>query len=460
MKAKLYVALTLAISASATCFSQTIVKNMSSANSDVYTVYKSGGSYYLGGAFTYVGLNTGYAALTTSTKDYPNMDFPATNGSVYAVIPDAGGGWYIGGNFTSLNGTSKSYLAHINSDKTVDAGFNANCNSTVRALCLVGSKLYVGGSFNSINGTTRMYAGAVNASTGAVSTWNPALDNSVNAITAVLGKDTTIWLGGNFSNVNTNVLRPYLVKVNNTNGTIINGALNANNLVYALTSKKDSVFVGGAFSELGLRTNYLSTINSGSKTANQTIPTANGVVRSIIPDGSGGWYVGGDFGLIGGITRAYVAHVLSTNKVDPTFNVTLNSSVYAMVKVGTKLYIGGYFSTVNGAPRTYLAAVNATNGTTLSWAPSPNNVVRSLAVKDTAIVAGGDFYNINGRNAYRIAAISQSSGNLVNGFVGYNSTVYKVSVKGDSILTGGNYSLSAYYSPNSAKISTSNVVPG
>src|SRR5215831_11676251 len=109
MKTKRYLSLILAISTCYACFSQTILKNMSSASGDVYTVYKSGGSYYLGGSFTYVGLNTGYAALTTSTKDYPNMDFPVTNGSVYVAIPDASNGWYIGGSFTSLNGTSKPY---------------------------------------------------------------------------------------------------------------------------------------------------------------------------------------------------------------------------------------------------------------------------------------------------------------------------------------------------------------
>ncbi len=255
--------------------------------------------------------------------------------------------------------------------------------------------------------------------------------------------------------------RPYLVKVNNINGNLINGSLNANSYIYALASKHDSVFAGGSFSELGLRTSYLSTINSGRKTANQTIPNTNSVVRAIIPDGSGGWYVAGDFTTIGSVSRSYIARVLSNNTVDNTFNVALNSSVYALALLGTKLYIGGYFTTVNGATRNYIAAVNLPSITarTLNWSPSFNSVVRTIAVKDTAIIAGGDFYNVNGRNAYRIAAISQTSGNLINGFVGYNSSVYKISVKNDSILTGGSYSLSAYYSPNSAKISTSNVVP-
>ncbi len=127
------------------------------------------------------------------------MNFPVTNGSVYVVIPDAGNGWYIGGSFTLLNNTSESYIAHIKSDNTVDNSFTASCNSTVRAMVLVGTKLYIGGSFTTINGSTRMYAGAVNANTGALLAWNPVLDNTVNAITAALSTDTTIWLRGLFS---------------------------------------------------------------------------------------------------------------------------------------------------------------------------------------------------------------------------------------------------------------------
>src|SRR5215831_19648346 len=98
MKTKRYLSLILAISTCYACFSQTILKNMSSTNGDVYTVYKSGGSYYLGGSFTYVGLKTGYDLLTNATNDNPNMDFPgATNGQVYCSIPDGSGGWYVGG---------------------------------------------------------------------------------------------------------------------------------------------------------------------------------------------------------------------------------------------------------------------------------------------------------------------------------------------------------------------------
>ena len=48
---------------------------------------------------------------------------------------------------------------------------------------------------------------------------------------------------------------------------------------------------------------------------------------------------------------------------------------------------------------------------------------------------------------------------LVTGFPGYDYVVQKVSVLGDSVLTGGNYTLSAYYSPYSAKITPGNIKP-
>src|SRR5205809_7459077 len=139
-------------------YAQTLVKNMSSANGNVYAVYKKGNSYFIGGDFNYVGLNTGYGALTNINNDYPDMNFPQFNGQIYALIPDGNNGWYAGGNFTTVGGMSKYYLAHIKPDNSVDASFNANCNGTVRALYKLGNKLYFGGSFTTVNGTTRLYA--------------------------------------------------------------------------------------------------------------------------------------------------------------------------------------------------------------------------------------------------------------------------------------------------------------
>ena len=400
---------------------QTLVTNMSSAYGNVYAVYKKGGSYYLGGDFTYVGLNTGYGALTSVSKDYPNMNFPQFNGQVYALISDGNGGWYAGGYFTSVGGIAKSYVAHIKSNNTVDNAFNANCNGGVKTLFKVGSRLYIGGGFSTVNGTTRLYAAAVNASTGAlVNSWNPSPNSTVNTITAAFGTDTTIWLGGNFTTINTtNLLRPYLANVNTTNGAFINGSVSADNIVNKLTTHGDSIFIGGYFSRLGLKTDYLSTINEGGGTSDQSMPNADGQIRCIISDGSGGWYVGGYFTHIGGVNKNYVAHIKSDKTVDNNFTASCNSIVYTIVKDGSKLYLGGAFTTVNSTPRNYLAEVNATSGALITtWDPNANNQVNTLALKDSVIIAGGYFTLVGGQNAYRLAVINKTNGTTIGGFPG------------------------------------------
>ncbi|HYK47121.1 MAG TPA: hypothetical protein VEV83_18220, partial [Parafilimonas sp.] len=449
--------------AATTVRGQTLVKNMSGANSDVYAVYKKGNAYYIGGAFTYVGLNTGNAALTKSNNDYPNMDFPRFDGQIFSLIPDGSGGWYAGGYFAHVGGVAKSNLAHINSNNTVDAGFTANTNSTVKTIVKVGTRLYFGGDFTTVNGSPRQYAGAVNSSTGAlVAAWNPFPSGSVYSIAAALGADTSFWLGGSFQYVNNPaILRPYLARVNNTNGDFISGSLSANSYTYKITTRGDSIFLGGSFTRLGLKTDYLGSITEGANAASQTMPNANGQIRCIIPDGSGGWYVGGSFSQIGGINKSNVAHINSSKSVDAGFTAAVNGAVYALAKDGTRLYIGGGFSSVNSTPRNYLAAVNASTGAIVAgWDPSANNYVYKLALKDTTVIAVGAFTNIKGYNAYRFAALNKTDGSSIGGFVGYDNQVNSVALgPSDSLLTGGYYTHAGYYSLYSAKVTTSNVKP-
>lgn len=432
---------------------------MSSTNGDVYSVYKSGGSYFIGGTFTAVGLKTGYATLSTLSNDYPDMDFPATDGQVYAVIPDGSGGWYVGGYFTNIGGVSKQRLAHVLKNKTVDPNFTANCNNGVRTIYKLGSKLYIGGDFTTVNGTTRNYAAGVNASTGALlNGWNPSPNYIVTSITGALGADTTFWLGGFFTTINGNISRPYLTKVNSTNGNVVAGALSTDNYVYKVVARGDSILVGGSFSRLGLKTDRLASITEGHTSADQTMPPANGRINCILSDGSGGWYVGGYFTQIGGVNKNYIAHILSNRTIDGSFTASCDYAVLAIVKDGNKLYIGGAFSNVNGTPRARLAQINATTGALFTnWAPSADYTVKTLALKDTVVLVGGDFTSISGKTAYRFGAVDKTDGTPVGGFPGYNSSVNKIIMRGDSIITGGSYYLSANYSPYSAKVTTSSV---
>src|SRR6185295_9878478 len=158
---------------------QSLVKTMSSTNGTVYTVTNNAGIYYVGGNFTYVGLQTGTAGLLTSSNDIPNLDLPAFTGEVRCAISDGSNGWYVGGSMYLADGVTCSQLVHVLSGNTIDPAFNASPNGAVYALWLKGTTLYVGGVFSQINSTARSYLGSVDATTGALLTFNPSPNNAV-----------------------------------------------------------------------------------------------------------------------------------------------------------------------------------------------------------------------------------------------------------------------------------------
>src|ERR1043165_2892959 len=109
---------------------QTLVKTMSSTNGTVYSVTNNAGIYYIGGSFTYVGLETGTGGLiTSSSNDLPIMDFPVFTGDVRCAVSDGSNGWYVGGSMYQADGISCSQLVHVLSDNTIDPAFNANITS-------------------------------------------------------------------------------------------------------------------------------------------------------------------------------------------------------------------------------------------------------------------------------------------------------------------------------------------
>ncbi len=159
--------------------------------------------------------------------------------------------------------------------------------------------------------------------------------------------------------------------------------LNPNSLgldgdVYAFVSDGTYTYVGGAF--------YFATINSAGKIGNgglvdkiTGIPLPdpykilnvsnfgfiNGFINAAIPDGSGGWFIGGKFNTVKGVTRNHIAHILADNTVDATWNPDIfGVQVYSLLLVGTHLYVGGNFSALNngGILRDDIARLDAATG--------------------------------------------------------------------------------------------------
>lgn len=138
-------------------------------------------------------------------------------------------------------------------------------------------------------------------------------------------------------------------------------------------------------------------------------------VLAIEPDGAGGAYVGGRFGLVDGQVRYGLARILADGSVDPVWTASLgntnlaNDFIADIALHGGVVYVVGRFSAVASAPggttiaRANAAAFDATTGVVQAWDPSPYgtsfNPAAALAIDTTASPArafiGGGFACVN-----------------------------------------------------------------
>jgi hypothetical protein len=206
---------------------------------------------------------------------------------------------------TIIGGVSRSNLAHVKSNKTVDAGFIADCNSEVRTIVKSGSKIYFGGSFTTVNGTGRNYIASVSSNSGNTNSWAPDCNNAVYSMVLA---DTSFYIGGAFTKVG-NINQKYFTRVGINKGKVIGGITNTNSYVQTIDQKGDTLFMGGNFTVTGYDAPNLASVSTTIDYPDINFPSADGVIYSVVPDGSGGWYVGGSFNNIGGVARQKLAHI-------------------------------------------------------------------------------------------------------------------------------------------------------
>ncbi|MEI6304925.1 MAG: hypothetical protein WCP09_02830 [Candidatus Taylorbacteria bacterium] len=185
-----------------------------------------------------------------------------------------------------------------------------------------------------------------------------------------------------------------------------------------------------------------------SSTPDAGVPLPNGAVNAIVPDTSGGYYIGGAFTDVGGTTRNRLAHILSNGTLDPNFDPNMDSTVSALAlsSDGSTLYAGGTFITVGGVTYNRLAAIKTSDGTA-STTFNPNvgtvgNAVIALALSsdNMTIYVGGQFLTVGGATYNNLAAIKTSDGTASTTFnpnVGSVVTALALSSDGSKLYTGG-----------------------
>lgn len=208
---------------------------------------------------------------------------------------------------------------------------------------------------------------------------------------------------------------------------------------------------GGDFRYVGPSVDYGAALDGTNGLVDPSYLRPNGTVYVSIPDGSGGWYIGGDFTSVGGQTRNRLARINSDGTLH-AWNPSANNTVRTLVLSGSMVYIGGHFSSLspNGGSsvsRSRLAAVDAATGAVVSaWNPSSNDIVMTLAVSGSVVYASGFFTSLspNGGTSVtrsRLAAFDAGTGEVISGWdPSPNDLVKTIAVSGGTVYVGGNFS--------------------
>lgn len=219
-----------------------------------------------------------------------------------------------------------------------------------------------------------------------------------------------------------------------------------NGYVKDILALGDTTYLAGDFSVVGPNTGKGVPLDATTGEPAGDFPKVNEIVATVVPDGSGGWFIGGYFTRVGNSGRERLAHIKADGSLDADWDPGANGAVLCMAFSGTTLYVGGEFSTAGGQSRSRIAAIDCdplspNYGDALSWNPSATGgYVYALAISGTTVYAGGGFTMIGGPPRNFIAALDATTGAATSWEPNAGSVVWSLAVSGSTIYAGGAFS--------------------
>jgi hypothetical protein len=201
-----------------------------------------------------------------------------------------------------------------------------------------------------------------------------------------------------------------------------------------------TTYVGGAFDTVGAPTGGSGLVpDSGAGStvslASQTAGAANGGVLATVPDGLGGYFMGGSFTQVKGIPCPALAHLQSDGSVDQSYCYSgLAGTVNALTRTSGAvagsskvLVVGGLFSLGGRNNLMFIDPANAANPI-FTTGGDPNGEVRTVsanlsgtASSNNIVYLGGKFSQAGGTQAALLAANSLTwTGGQLTGVVRNN----------------------------------------
>ncbi|MBI5095271.1 MAG: hypothetical protein HZB26_22910, partial [Candidatus Hydrogenedentes bacterium] len=186
-----------------------------------------------------------------------------------------------------------------------------------------------------------------------------------------------------------------------------------------------TVYLGGGFSYVGPNNGHGVPLDIATGLPVGVYPKVNDTVCVCVADGSGGWYIGGLFTVVGNVARNHIAHILADGSVDAAWNPNAPSPpttpypavVETLLVAGDVIYVGGTFSSIGGQPRNGLAALDRATGLATDWNPDAATwhplvpvLISTLALSGNTVYVGGGFVSIGGQTRNGLAALDTSTG--------------------------------------------------
>lgn len=362
----------------------------------------------------------------------PSTSMPAPDEYVGASVSDGAGGWYIGGEFENVGNVPCRYVAHILADGTVDTSFNLDINGGVTSLIFddTTDTLYVGGYFTEVNGgTARNGLAAFDVNTGTTTSFDPNLEDLASSYSGtvddmVLSSDgQTLYVVGYFDTVNGITSRNKAAALDTSTGvaTSFDAELEVAWNTYArtvmLTPDDSTVYIGGTFTNVNgttPRTNIAgfdtSTGVATAFDAGLTDGYSQYVTSIAFDDTTDVLYVGGYFTEVNGGTArngvaAFDVNTSTATSFDPNIqavntNVVPMATIVALTADKQTLYVGGYFDTVNtNTQRTKFAAFDTSTSVATSFDPAPDVAPATMTFSqdEQTLYIGGEFAYFGGQ---------------------------------------------------------------
>ncbi|HEX8738499.1 MAG TPA: FG-GAP-like repeat-containing protein [Pyrinomonadaceae bacterium] len=332
------------------------------------------------------------------------------------VVVQPNGGIIIGGVFGAINNHVRPSIARFNPDGSADTTFNppitgAGQDAIVHAVAVQpDNKVLVGGQFFgmlvrlNVDGTRD-----TSFATNTLHTSGPVWDIAVQPDGKIIG-------AGQLVEASATDAPRYVMRFNQ------NGTIDQNFLIPAFTSGSQvrkaivqpdgKILIGGLFNSIGGMTrNNIARLNANGSldTSFNPLGGANSIVLDMGLQADGKVVIVGQFSLVNGENRPFIARLNSDGSLDAAFNANANSPVNAVkIQADGKILVGGVFTSIGGVLRNRIARLNP-NGTTdptFNVGTGADSSVNSIALDASGrVLIAGAFVRYNNTPRVSIARL-------------------------------------------------------